>query len=358
MSDTTAGLLQVAVLLLALAACYRPLGAYMARVYESEHDSRVERVIYRVMGVDPKADQRWPVYARSLLAFSAVSVLGLYLLQRFQSHLPLSLGFPGVEPDQAFNTAASFVTNTNWQSYSGESTMGHLVQMAGLAVQNFASAAVGMAVAVALIRGFMRSRTDRIGNFWVDLVRGMPAHPAADRRARRPRPGGDGRGAELLLRHDVTTVAGQSQTITGGPVASQEAIKELGTNGGGFYNANSAHPFENPNALSNLLEIFLLLLIPVALTYTFGRMVKDQRQGYAILGAMAALWALILTGVTIAENMHRGTALQLAGAAMEGKETRFGEWASALFATSTTGTSTGRGRTPSTTRSRRSAVAC
>ena len=172
MNDTTAGLLQVGLLLLALAACYRPLGAYMARVYESDHDSRVERVIYRVMGVDPKADQRWPVYARSLLAFSAVSVLGLYALQRFQSHLPLSLGFPGVAPAQAFNTAASFVTNTNWQSYSGESTMGHLVQMAGLAVQNFASAAVGMAVAVALIRGFMRSRTDRIGNFWVDLVRG------------------------------------------------------------------------------------------------------------------------------------------------------------------------------------------
>ena len=173
MSDTTAGLLQVGLLLAALAACYRPLGAYMARVYTSDHDTRVERVLYRVMGVDPEADQRWPVYARSLLAFSAVCVLGLYALQRFQPHLPLSLGFPGVAPDQAFNTAASFVTNTNWQSYSGESTMGHLVQMAGLAVQNFVSAAVGMAVAVALIRGFMRSRTDRIGNFWVDLVRGI-----------------------------------------------------------------------------------------------------------------------------------------------------------------------------------------
>jgi DNA-binding response OmpR family regulator len=172
MSDTTAGLLQVGLLIAALAACYRPLGAYMARVYESEHDLRAERVIYRVMGVDSKADQRWPVYARALLAFSAVSVLFLYGLQRFQSHLPLSLGFPGVAPAQAWNTAASFVTNTNWQSYSGESTMGHLVQMAGLAVQNFASAAVGMAVAVALIRGFTRNRTDRIGNFWVDLVRG------------------------------------------------------------------------------------------------------------------------------------------------------------------------------------------
>ncbi len=341
MSDTTAGLLQVGLLILALGVCYRPLGAYMARVYESEHDSRVERVIYRVMGVDSKADQRWPVYARALLAFSAVSVLGLYALQRLQPHLPMSLGLPGVAPDQAFNTAASFVTNTNWQSYSGESTMGHLVQMSGLAVQNFVSAAVGMAVAVALIRGFMRSRTDRIGNFWVDLVRGslrilLPIAVLGTLALV-----GLGAVQNLSSGTTVKTVAGQSQTITGGPVASQEAIKELGTNGGGFYNVNSAHPFENPNAFSNLLEIFLLLLIPVALTYTFGRMVKDQRQGYAILGAMGALWALILTGVTIAETMHRGTALQLAGASMEGKESRFGEWASALFATSTTGTSTG-----------------
>ena len=341
MSDTSAGLLQVGLLLLALAVCYRPLGAYMARVYESDRDFRVERLIYRVMGVDSKADQRWPVYARALLAFSAVSVLGLYVLQRVQPGLPLSLGFPGVAPDQAFNTAASFVTNTNWQSYAGESTMGHLVQMSGLAVQNFVSAAVGMAVAVALIRGFVRSRTDRIGNFWVDLVRGclrilLPFAVLSTLALL-----GMGAVQNFSSGTEVTTVAGQSQTITGGPVASQEAIKELGTNGGGFYNANSAHPFENPNALSNLVEIFLLLLIPVALTYTFGRMVKDQRQGYAVLGAMGALWALILAGVTIAEQMHRGTALQLAGAAMEGKETRFGEWTSALFATSTTGTSTG-----------------
>ena len=341
MSETTAGLLQVALLLLALAACYRPLGAYMARVYEGDRDTRVERLAYRVMGVDPRADQRWPVYARSLLAFSAVSVLGLYALQRFQPHLPLSLGFPGVAPDQAFDTAASFVTNTNWQSYSGESTMGHLVQMAGLAVQNFASAAVGMAVAVALIRGFMRSRTDRIGNFWVDLVRGclrilLPFAVLSTIALL-----STGAVQNLSSGTNATTLDGRTQVITGGPVASQEAIKELGTNGGGFYNANSAHPFENPNALSNLLEIFLLLLIPVALTYTFGRMVRDQRQGYAVLGVMTVLWGLILTGVTIAEQLHRGTALQLAGASMEGKETRFGEWASALFATSTTGTSTG-----------------
>jgi potassium-transporting ATPase potassium-binding subunit len=341
MSDTTAGLLQVGLLIAALALCYRPLGAYMARVYESEHDLRAERVIYRVMGVDSKADQRWPVYARALLAFSAVSVLFLYALQRFQSHLPLSLGFPGVAPAQAWNTAASFVTNTNWQSYSGESTMGHLVQMSGLAVQNFASAAVGMAVAVALIRGFIRNRTDRIGNFWVDLVRGcirilLPMAIVA---------------TIVLLAlgavqnfssgTDASTLAGVHQTITGGPVASQEAIKELGTNGGGFYNANSAHPFENPNAFSNILEIFLLLLIPVCLTRTFGLMVKDKRQGYAILSAMGVLWAVVLAGVWVAEATHHGTALNLAGASMEGKETRFGVPASALFATSTTGTSTG-----------------
>jgi K+-transporting ATPase ATPase A chain len=341
MSDTTAGLLQVGLLIVALAACYRPLGAYMARVYESEHDLRAERVVYRVMGVDPKADQRWPVYARALLAFSAISVLFLYALQRFQWHLPLSLGFPGVAPAQAWNTATSFVTNTNWQSYSGESTMGHLVQMAGLAVQNFASAAVGMSVAVALIRGFTRNRTDRIGNFWVDLVRGclrilLPLAVV---------------GAILLLAlgavqnfssgTDATTLSGVHQTITGGPVASQEVIKELGTNGGGFYNANSAHPFENPNAFSNILEIFLLLLIPVCLTRAFGLMVKDRRQGYAILAAMGVLWAVVLAGVWVAEATHHGTALNLAGASMEGKETRFGVPASALFATSTTGTSTG-----------------
>jgi K+-transporting ATPase ATPase A chain len=246
-----------------------------------------------------------------------------------------------VAPDQAFDTAASFVTNTNWQSYSGESTMGHLVQMSGLAVQNFVSAAVGMAVAVALIRGFTRSRTDRIGNFWVDLVRTcvrilLPLTVVATILLLAA-----GAVQNLKSGTDVTTLSGVHQTITGGPVASQEAIKDLGTNGGGFYNANSAHPFENPNAFTNILEIFLLLLIPVTLTRTFGVMVKDKRQGYAILAAMTALWGAILVGVSVAEANHPGTALNLAGASMEGKETRFGVAASALFATSTTGTSTG-----------------
>jgi K+-transporting ATPase ATPase A chain len=219
--------------------------------------------------------------------------------------------------------------------------MGHLVQMSGLAVQNFLSAAVGMAVAVALVRAFVRSRTDRLGNFWVDLVRGglrillpiavigtvvLVALGAVQ---------------NLSSGTEVATLVGQPQTITGGPVASQEAIKELGTNGGGFYNANSSHPFENPNALSNVLENFLLLLIPVSLTYTFGRMVNDRRQGYAILAAMGILWGLIVVGIWVLEAAHPGTAQQLAGASMEGKETRFGEAASSLWAASTTGTSTG-----------------
>ncbi len=341
MSDTVAAVLQVAVLLVALGLAYRPLGGYMARVYTGETHSRVERGLYRVMGVDPDADQRWPVYARSLLAFSLVSVLGLYALQRFQPNLPLSLGFPGVAPDQAFNTAASFTTNTNWQSYSGESTMGHLTQMAGLAVQNFVSAAVGMAVAVALIRGFMRSRTDRVGNFWVDLVRGslrilLPLAVLGTLVLV-----GLGAVQNLNAGTDVTTLLGDTQSITGGPVASQEAIKELGTNGGGFYNANSAHPFENPSPLSNLFEIFLILLIPVALTRTFGVMVGQLRQGYAVLAAMGIIWAVLLVSVSALEASHPGTAFNLAGAAMEGKETRFGEAASSLFAVSTTGTSTG-----------------
>jgi potassium-transporting ATPase potassium-binding subunit len=341
MSDTTAAILQVVALLLGLGLAYGPLGGYMARVYSAEGHSRGERVLYRVTGVDPDADQRWTAYARSLLAFSLVSVLGLYLLQRVQGGLPLSLGFPGVLPDQAFNTAASFVTNTNWQSYSGESTMGHLTQMAGLAVQNFVSAAVGIAVAVAVIRGFVRVRTDRLGNFWVDLVRGTLRIllPMAVLGTLLLVAGGVVQ--NLSPGTEVTTLTGQVQTITGGPVASQEVIKELGTNGGGFYNANSSHPFENPSSLTNLFEIFLILLIPTALTRTFGLMVGDRRQGHAVLGAMAAIWAVVLLGVSLLEASHAGTALDLAGASMEGKETRFGEATSSLFAVSTTGTSTG-----------------
>ena len=341
MSDTVAGLLQVLVLVAALAVCYRPMGDWIARVVTSPKHLRVERLAYRAIGVDGDAEQSWAGYLRGVLAFSAVSVLFLYAFQRLQDRLWLSLGLPPVEPGQAWNTAVSFVTNTNWQSYSGESTMGHLVQMAGLAVQNFASAAVGMAVAVALVRGFARSRTDRLGNFWVDLVRltlrvllpvcVLAALVLVAAGAVQNLDGG----------HTVTTLAGQQQVIPGGPVASQEAIKELGTNGGGFYNANSAHPFENPNPFTNLLEVFLLLLIPVSLPRAFGRMVGDHRQGYAILAAMGVIWLASVSAMTAFEVHHTAGAPTAAGGSLEGKETRFGVWASTLFATSTTLTSTG-----------------
>jgi potassium-transporting ATPase potassium-binding subunit len=341
MSDTAAGLLTVLALVVALAVTHVPLGDYMARVYSATTHWRAERVIYRLGRVDPEADQTWPRYALSVLGFSLASVLFLYGLQRVQQLLPWSLGFNGVEPHLAWNTAASFVTNTNWQNYLGEQTMGHLVQMSGLAVQNFVSAAVGMAVVVALVRGFARSRTNRVGNFWVDLVRGsvrilLPLAVI---------------GTILLIAagtvqnlsdpHTVNTITGGVQHLPGGPVASQETIKELGTNGGGFYNANSAHPFENPNSFTNLLEIFLLLVIPFALPRTFGRLLGDKRQGWAILSAMAVIFAVMLTLVTSFEAHHSGAALQAAGASMEGKEVRFGVPSSALFANATTLTSTG-----------------
>jgi potassium-transporting ATPase potassium-binding subunit len=341
MSDLSAFLITLAVLVVALAVAHRPFGDYMARVYESKRHLAVERGIYRLMGVDPDADQRWTVYVRSVLAFSVVSVLLLFAFQRVQQWLPMSLGFPAVPPDQAFNTAASFVTNTNWQSYSGEATMGYLVQMAGLAVQNFVSAAVGMVVAITLVRAFARTRTDRLGNFWTDLVRTCVRIllPLAFIGALVLLAGGVVQ--NLTDPTDVTTLAGGAQTIPGGAVASQEAIKELGTNGGGFFNANSAHPFENPTAWTNLFEIFLILLIPVSLTRTFGRMVGSLRHGYAILAVMTVLFVAAM-GLTVwAELSHGGAALQAAGAAMEGKETRFGVPSSALFGTATTMTSTG-----------------
>jgi potassium-transporting ATPase potassium-binding subunit len=341
MSDTTAGFLQVAAVVALLAVVHVPLGDYMARVYTREHDSRVERGVYRFMGIDPNADQKWSSYLRSLLAFSFVGLVFLYAFQRVQEHLLLSLGFPAVKADQAWNTAASFLTNTNWQSYSGESTMGHLVQMAGLAVQNFVSAAVGIAVAVALIRGFVRSKTDRLGNFWVDLFRGCMRIllPLSFLFAIVLIIGGV---IQNFHGYDtINTLAGGQQTLTGGPVASQEAIKELGTNGGGFYNANSSHPFENPTSWTNLFQIFLLLAIPFSLPRTFGKLVGDKRQGYAILSAMAVIWIVSVFALTAFEIQHHGAAPMAAGAAMEGKETRFGVPASALFASSTTLTSTG-----------------
>jgi K+-transporting ATPase ATPase A chain len=341
MSDTAAGLLTVLALVVVLGVTHVPLGDYMARVYSATTHWRGERLIYRLCRIDPDADQSWPTYALSVLGFSLVSVLFLYGLQRLQSVLPWSLGFDPVQPQLAWNTAASFVTNTNWQNYLGEQTMGHLVQMAGLAVQNFASAAVGMAVVVALVRGFARSRTNRVGNFWVDLTRGcvrilLPLSIVATVLLI-----GAGVVQNLADPHTVTTITGATQHIPGGPVASQEAIKELGTNGGGFYNANSAHPFESPNAYTNFLEIALLLLIPFALPRTFGKMLGDKRQGWAILSAMTVIFAATLTLVTVFEAHHSGVALQSAGAAMEGKEVRFGVPSSALFANATTLTSTG-----------------
>ncbi|MFS7880356.1 potassium-transporting ATPase subunit KdpA [Streptomyces asiaticus] len=341
MSSVLADVLVVVALIGALVLVHRPLGDYMAAVFQSKKHLRVERWIYRSVGANPDAEMRWPAYLRGVLVFSAVSVLFLYLLQRIQDKLPLSLGFKPITPDQAFNTAASFVSNTNWQSYSGEVAMSHVTQTMGLAVQNFVSAAVGIAVAVALVRGFARSRTGELGNFWADLVRGtvrilIPISVLA---------------AVILIAcgaiqnfgdiHTITTLTGDKQAISPGAVASQEVIKDLGTNGGGFFNANSAHPFENPNGFTNWLEIFLLLVIPFSLPRTFGKMVGSVKQGYAIVAAMGVIWFLGVVAVTWLEYAHPGTASQLAGGAMEGKEQRFGEGNSSLFAVSTTMTSTG-----------------
>jgi potassium-transporting ATPase potassium-binding subunit len=343
-SSTTAGILFLALLIVALAAVHVPFGDYMYRVYTSDKHSRVERWIYRLIGADPKSEQSWGAYARSLLAFSSISILFLFIFQLVQGKLPLHLNNPAtpITPSLAWNTAVSFVTNTNWQAYSGESTMGHLVQMAGLAVQNFGSAAVGIAVAIALVRGFARKRTGDLGNFWVDLVRGtirilLPISVVA---AIILIAGG---AIENFHLHDqiANTLAGGQQTITGGPVASQEAIKELGNNCGGFYNANSAHPFENPTSWTNWFEIFLLLVISFSLPRTFGRMVGSKKQGYAIASVMASLALISVTFMMWFQLQHHGTVPTSVGSAMEGMEQRFGIANSAVFADATTLTSTG-----------------
>ncbi|MBW4041187.1 MAG: potassium-transporting ATPase subunit KdpA [Acidobacteria bacterium] len=328
-------------LVVALVVFGWPLSTWMARTYTSDTDWRVERGVYRLLGVDARAEQRWPNYLRGILAISVLGVLFLYALQRLQPLLPFSLGLPAVPPGLAFNTAISFVTNTNWQSYSPEVTVGYTVQVAGLAAQNFLSAAIGIAVAIALVRGIAAKSTGTVGNVWVDLVRTitrvlLPLSLAA---------------AVVLLATGVIqnlsgfpvvhTLTGGTATIPGGPVASQEAIKELGTNGGGFFNANSAHPFENPTGFSDLLEIVLLLLIPFALTRVFGLMVGDRRQGRAVLATMVLLFAIVLGAMAAFETAGGGTATTAAGGAMEGKEQRFGVLTSVLFATSTTLTSTG-----------------
>jgi len=353
---TAIGWLQIAVFFATIIAVTRPLGVYMFRVFEGERTplprlfGGFERVLYRLSGVDPKKEQDWKEYAFALLAFSLFSMLVTYLILRMQHLLPLNpQHFGAVEHTLAFNTAASFNTNTNWQSYSGESTMSYLTQMAGLAWHNFTSAAAGICVALALARGFTRrpGPTGRktLGNFWVDLIRGivyvfLPLSILF--------------GLVLVWQGaiqnfspylDVTTVEGAKQTIALGPVASQEAIKQLGTNGGGFFNANAAHPFENPTPFANFLSMFMIFAIPSALTYTYGRMARDQRHGWAVWGAMAILFA---AGVAVAYPAEAHGNPALAGLSvdqrignMEGKEARFGVAASALYATVTTDASCG-----------------
>lgn len=341
MNATTATALTDIAVVATLAALHVPLGNYMARVFTAKTHSRIERLFYKAVGVNPEMEQSWKIYATSLLSFSAISVLFLYLMLRVQHWLPLAMGMKNVPPALSWNTAISFVTNTNWQNYSGESTMGFMTQMAGLTVQNFVSAAVGLVVAIALVRSFVSRQQDRLGNFWVDFCRAtfrillpLSAIVAIVLLA-------NGVIQNFNAPHVVHTLAGGIQNIPGGPVASQEAIKEIGTNGGGFFNANSSHPFENPNPFTNWLEVVLLLAIPFSLPRTVGKMVGNRGQGRAIFAAMGLIFIGSLIATTAFEIQHAGTALHAAGAAMEGKETRIGVGQSALFATATTSTSTG-----------------
>ena len=357
---TTNGILQIAVYFLIVLALAKPMGSFMAKLFEGKRTflhaplRPLETLVYKLVGVNEQTEQRWTQYTASLLAFSIFSFLFVYLLQRFQGVLPLnpqSFGASAVSPDLAFNTAASFVTNTNWQSYSGESTLSYLVQMAALTVQNFASAAAGIAVAIAVTRGFARQQVNSLGNFWVDLTRAvvyilLPISFAAALVFC-----SQGVIQNLHPYTAVTTVEGAKRLIAQGPVASQEAIKMLGTNGGGFFGANSAHPFENPTPLMNLLQMALIFLIPAGLTYTFGVMVGDRRQGWALFSACAVMflagvfvcyWAEQKGNPTLAElGLETHATATQAGGNMEGKETRFGIAASALFATVTTDASCG-----------------
>ena len=357
---TGMGILEIAVFFVVVVLVTKPLGLFMSRLFQGERTflhpvmRPVERLVYKLCGIREDVEQRWTHYAGGVLAFSSFAFLFVYALQRLQGFLPLNpQGFGGklISPDLAYNTAISFTTNTNWQAYVPETTVSYLVQMAALAVQNFVSAAVGIAVAVAMIRGFARQQADSVGNFWVDLTRAtlyvlLPISVI---------------GALLLCSQGaiqnfhpyttVKTVEGATQTIAQGPVASQEAIKMLGTNGGGFFNANSAHPYENPTPFTNFLQVLLIFMIPAGLTYTFGHMVGDTRQGWAIFGAMAVMF---LVGVFVCYGYEQAgnpilakhgiqsaaTATQ-AGGNMEGKETRFGIASSALFVTVTTNASCG-----------------
>jgi potassium-transporting ATPase potassium-binding subunit len=350
---TIIGWAQIALILAAVIAAAVPLGGYIARVLSGERTflapilAPVERAFYKLSGVDPAREQSWLVYAMAMLAFSVVGFASLYALQRLQNVLPLNpQGFDPVPADLAFNTSLSFITNTNWQNYSGETTMSHLTQMLGLTVHNFVSAATGLAMAFALVRGFARAESPTVGNFWVDLTRGtlyvlLPISIIVALAL-------VALGVPQTLAGSVeaTTLEGAKQIISIGPVASQEAIKELGTNGGGFFNANSSHPFESPNALSNMLEIWAILVIPFAAAFAMGRTVLDFRQGRAIaitmgivlvMGVLVAYWAEAAGNPLLTEKLG----VEAAPGNMEGKEVRFGTAMSALFATATTGTSTG-----------------
>jgi potassium-transporting ATPase potassium-binding subunit len=357
---TTSGVLQILAYFTILLALTKPLGSYMARIYEGQRTflhpvlRPLERLLYAAGGVKEEVEQRWTQYAASLLAFSAVCFLFTYALQRLQGFLPMNpaaFGAKQATADLCFNTAVSFMTNTNWQSYGGEATLSYFVQMVALTVQNFVSAAAGMCVAIALVRGFARRQQNTIGNFWVDLVRStvyilLPLALI---------------GALFLCSQGViqnfdryttaTTIEGKNQTIAQGPAASQVAIKQLGTNGGGFFNVNSAHPFENPTPLANFVETLFILLIPAGLVYTFGKMVKDTRQGWAVFATMSLLF---LAGVFIcypAEQkgnpiltrmgVQDSASASQAGGNMEGKEVRFGIAPSALWAVATSDASNG-----------------
>jgi K+-transporting ATPase ATPase A chain len=385
MTASTMGLLVV--LLGLVLVCVRPLGLYMVRVMDGTPiwplrlGAPIERLVYRAAGVEPAVEMDWKHYALGLLVFNTVGALMVYGLQRLQFWLPLNpQAFGNVSPDSSFNTALSYITNTNWQGYSGESTMSYLTQMAGLAAQNFLSAATGIAVGFALIRGLARHSSATIGNFWVDLTRttlyvlvpiaavlalalasqgvvqtfGAYKDVTTLEALTYQQPKVDGQGNPMkdaagnVVQETVTT---HTQTLPMGPVASQESIKELGTNGGGFMNANSAHPYENPNAITNFLEMFAILLIPAALTYTFGCSVGDTRQGWAVLAAMVILFVPLAGLAEYSEQagnpliarlgVDQSTGALQSGGNMEGKETRFGIGASALFASVATATSTG-----------------
>jgi K+-transporting ATPase ATPase A chain len=364
---TINGILQIVIYLIVLILLAKPLGCYMARVYSGERTfldrvfGTVERLIYRLAGVDPEQEMNWKVYAVALLVFNMLGLLAVYALQRLQNILPLNpQGMAAVTPDSSFNTAVSFVSNTNWQGYGGETTMSYLTQMLGMTVQNFVSAATGMAVLAAFIRGLTRHSTNLLGNFWVDLTRttlyillplsfilslvlvsqGVVQTFSPYQTAALVQPTSDADGSAVT-----------EQVIAVGPAASQIAIKQLGTNGGGFFNANSAHPFENPTPLSNFLEMLSILLIPAALCYTFGKMVGDTRQGWALLAAMTVILVVFLFGAYAAEGAGNPRLAALdtdlratdinPGGNMEGKEVRFGLPNSALWATATTAASNG-----------------